>query len=117
MLKGGVVGGDGRRGRLLMSRKACSKRSDFVKDTAAMTKPDHEAFELSEAFNKVRGSVCSVALAATVIAGGVEVVAPPQAHADLRQSEYDRGGEFNRGSAKQFGYDNNGGVTRRVQLV
>jgi len=98
MLKVGAVRGQGqgsRRGRLTLVR-ACSKRTERCEKGK-----DVEMSTLS----KVQGSVCSLALAASVLAGagGVDVIAPQKAHAELRQSEYDRGGEFNRGSAKQFG--------------
>ena len=53
---------------------------------------------------KIQGSVASVALAATLVTGADQFAAfPPEARAELNQYEYDRGGEFNRGSAKQFG--------------
>lgn len=53
---------------------------------------------------KIQGSVASVALAATLVTGaGQFATFPPEARAELNQYEYERGGEFNRGSAKQFG--------------
>ena len=44
----------------------------------------------------------SAALAATLVVSGAGQQ-PPTALAELNAREYDRGGEFNRGSAKQFG--------------
>merc|ERR1711990_400566 len=53
---------------------------------------------------KIQGSVPSVALAAPLVTGAGQFASfPPEARAELNQYEYDRGGEFNRGSAKQFG--------------
>mmetsp|Transcript_5615 Transcript_5615/g.14062 ORF Transcript_5615/g.14062 Transcript_5615/m.14062 type:complete len:274 (+) Transcript_5615:77-898(+) len=45
----------------------------------------------------------SAALAATLVVSGAGLHQPPTALAELNAREYDRGGEFNRGSAKQFG--------------
>jgi len=91
VVKGDVMRREGGHGRLMV-RACSSKRSESGKG------------ELST-LSKIQGAVCSVALAASVFAGagGADLLAPPQARAELRQSEYDRGGEFNRGSAKQFG--------------
>lgn len=89
-------------------RKACAKRADRTggsgqrEDRGERRERQREEGALRK---QAQRSLCSVALAVCVAAGaGVEeAVSPPIAHAELRQSEYDRGGEFNRGSAKQFG--------------
>ena len=62
--------------------------------------------ELAATRKNIQGTVASVALAAALFVGaGAETLVqqPPSALAELNAREYERGGEFNRGSAMQFG--------------
>jgi len=72
----------------------CATRASAAKNTGGDAAP--------ELVRRLQGSCASVALAAMVFAGVGQVVVP-EAKAELNQYEYERGGEFNRGSAKQFG--------------
>lgn len=76
--RAGVVVGAGKRGALVARRAQNDDRR-----SAGLV-------------GKAKVAVSSVALASVLLAGGA-------AHAELNEREYERGGEFNRGSAKQFG--------------
>ncbi|QDZ25045.1 hypothetical protein HOP50_15g75880 [Chloropicon primus] len=93
----------GSRGRCGVAARAHHSRGQSQPPSFAPSTVSEE--NGSSVMSKVRATLASVALAATV-AGGVgayDAVAPLQARAELNEREYERGGEFNRGSAKQFG--------------
>ena len=98
--------GRGQGQRVLVPSASALRRRREGRDQAGDGLGHGSMEELAATRKNIQGTVASVALAAALFVGaGAETLVqqPPSALAELNAREYERGGEFNRGSAMQFG--------------
>merc|ERR1711977_547599 len=98
--------GRGQGQRVLVPSASALRRRREGRDQAGDGHVHGSMEELAATRKNIQGTVASVALAAALFVGaGAETLVqqPPSALAELNAREYERGGEFNRGSAMQFG--------------